>query len=176
MEELIKFLSQDTIQLMVNFVSYGIISLAGAIMKELHKANTKPHHEFDPLNVIISTVVATPIAIFIKQRFHDYLDGYWGIMGLISLILGLTGYEIFYHISSLAGLKRAYKTVNKIAEGIDELIPDEQEPEMVKKKRMPDTTAEKVIHIQDPSLTYNIRRPVIHRPQDPGDIDDGSDG
>ena len=167
MEELIEFLSRDTIQLMVNFVSYGIIGLTGAIFKELHKSNVRPSHQFDPLNVIISTIIATLLAIFIKQKFSSTLDEYWGIMGLVSLILGLVGDEIFRYISTLSGLKKVYKAINTVGDGIDESTPDEPESVAVKKKEKPcPSVAEKVVHVQEPSLKYNIRHPVIHHPND----------
>jgi hypothetical protein len=166
-EELIEFLSRDTIQLMVNFVSYGIIGLAGAILKELHKSNVRPSHHFDPLNVIISTTVATLLAIFIKQKFADTLDEYWGIMGLVSLILGLVGDEIFRYISTLSGLKKVYTAINTVGDGINESTPDEPEHVVVKKKEKPcPSVAEKVVHVQEQSLKYNVRRPVIHHPSD----------
>jgi hypothetical protein len=186
--EFLELLSLDTIQYLVKFASYTLISFIGSLIREIHWTNTDSDHDFTPLNVIASTITASTIALLVSQLYSDFIDQYWGIMGIISLFFGFVGYEAFKYLSSLVKLVKLIifreVSVEDIEESSDE---DTKRHKGHHKKRHKhdeeneddeDEECDKKIHINIPTINHDqielihchIERPEIHKPGDNTDI------
>ena len=168
MEQTSFLISLDTLQYLVNFTSYFIFSFMGSILKEMYNTNTDTKHEFDPYRVITSTIIASLAALAVKEYFKETLDQYWGIMGIISLILGFVGFELFHHISSIKALNKFVTSIkNGDGVGSDDDDENDAEEKPKKKKKYPELTT-----MHETLINYHIQRPIIHHPNEKNDEND----
>ena len=160
-------LSHEIIQYMVNYTSYFIFSFIGSTLKEINNTNNDVEHDFDPYRVVTSTLVASLCALAVKEYFKETLDQYWGIMGIISLILGFVGFEIFFHISSIRALNRFITNLR-----YGEVEPADEEINATNKKQHQNTTIQSK---PDHMIDYHVQKPIIHHPNEHNRHDDDED-
>lgn len=103
----------------VQFLSFFVLSFAGAFITEIHNANTRDNYEFAAYKVVNGTITATLLSFAVREYYWDSTISHWAIMIFISFILGLIGYELFTHLSSIAGIKALIHTHNEINEELD---------------------------------------------------------
>ena len=184
--QLLDLLSLDTIQYLVNFASYIFISFIGSLIREIHWTNTDPKHDFTPLNVIASTATASTLALLISQLYSNFLDQYWGIMGIISLFFGYVGYEAFKYLSSFVRLAKLLifreVSVEDIEEASDENNARHNSHHHKRhhkhKDDEEDEESEDTVHINIPTINHDqielihchIEKPEIHKPNENKDI------
>lgn len=118
------FLEIDNVLLKyaVQFISYFIFSFTGALLKEMHYANTTKNrnYEFTAYKVVAGTLVGTFLSIAIQDYFEDSMISHWENMAFISFVLGLIGFELFTKLSSIAGIKSLVKEVKEVGGDIKE--------------------------------------------------------
>lgn len=135
----------DVLSYAVQFLSFFVLSFAGAFTTEIHNANTLDDYEFTAYKVVYGTIVASLISFAVHEYYLGTVISHWEIMILISFILGLIGYELFMHLSSLAGILSLFKSY-------DEIKKDLPEP---KKTTNPNDVSDKPKEINLPNIKIN---------------------
>jgi hypothetical protein len=163
----------EAIQKLVDFASYFIFSFIGSLLKEVYNTNSDREYAFEPYKVIISTMVASLLALAAKGYYNDFLSQYWGIMGIISLILGFIGFELFRYVSSIRGIRKIigilYSKDDDVLEKIDEAI---EEPKATEKKNIRNDLnhihgpVARTIHPENKLIGYKVSKPIIHSPEE----------
>ena len=105
-----------TVKYFIEFVSYFIFAFTSSLLKEVYCANTIKKYQFGPYRVICSTIIATVGTLAIKEVYHEELEHLWGVTATICTIFGLLGFEIFKHLTSIAGIKSLIKEIKEVEE------------------------------------------------------------
>lgn len=135
------------IRYIVEFLSYFIFAFTSSLLKEVYCANTIRNYNFGPYRVICSTIIATLGTMALKEIYSQELNGLWGVTALISTVFGLLGFEIFKHLTSIAGIKSLLKEIKKIKDGASDIIEDDDyDEEIVRIKK--DKHGKSIQHIQ----------------------------
>lgn len=169
----------DAIQKFVNFASYFIFSFVGSLLKEMYVTNSNRKYRFEPYKVVISTIVASLIAVAVKEYYTEILDQYWGIMGIISLILGFIGFELFYYISSIRGIRKVigifYSKEESILDSVDEVLDNKEtthkKDNLYTEPKIQGPIARTLDH-DSKLISYKVSKPVIHNPENNDNNDD----
>lgn len=109
----------------VQFLSFFVLSFAGAFITEIHNANTRDKYEFAAYKVVNGTITATLLSFAVREYYWDSTISHWAIMIFISFILGLVGYELFTHLSSIAGIKALIHTQKEIRDDLNNTDEDD---------------------------------------------------
>jgi uncharacterized protein YacL len=166
----------ETIQKLVDFASYFIFSFIGSLLKEMYNTNSVKEYAFEPYKVIISTMVASLIALAVKEYYYDFLNQYWGIMGIISLVLGFIGFELFRYISSIKGIRKIvgiiYEKDEDVLDRLDSAIESEDDNKNTNTansnyKHIHGPVA-RTIHPDNKLIGYKVSKPIIHAPEEDG--------
>ena len=100
----------------MEFVSYFIFAFTSSLLKEVYCANTIKNYQFGPYRVICSTIIATVGTLAVKEIYNEELEHLWGVTATICTIFGLLGFEIFKHLTSIAGIKSLIKEIKEVEE------------------------------------------------------------
>jgi hypothetical protein len=173
----------ETIQKLVDFASYFIFSFIGSLLKEVYNTNSDREYAFEPYKVIISTMVASLLALAAKEYYSDFLSQYWGIMGIISLVLGFIGFELFRYISSIRGIRKivgiVYTKDDDMLEKVDEVIEsDNIDKKHARNDGIIDNNLHHIhgpiartIHPENKLIGYKVSKPIIHSPEEHEETD-----